>query len=259
MQADALKFIADQAAKANPGARIVYTDREPDHIYYVLQADGDLKRVAAEPEPENHRADDIPTLAALAKESMECEPCAQIWYGRHGAVLINPGLCSRARVRLKLAPSPQMMQLISWDQRGKGSVGQAELVLLLRTLFAGCAPEGLLSTIRGVRTQRAAEVNSQITQGKVSLGKSLVAEMSGTAAIPEEVSFKVPVFDSHAVRVFAQVRLAIDPDPQTESFTLVVLPGQIEAAHEYAESWFAEMIRAELGPENLIPLYRGQP
>lgn len=265
---ESLKFLADQARGAGP--RILKADAEPAHKYYVVDAVGNVDFITADRPPARHAAADVPTLcrvaaAAHGRTADEGQRPPEVWYDRGGAVAVldliedYPDTCA-----LDLTPSPQMKQLAAWEQSRVGSMpgvqlSQAELVILLRTLFAGCAPDSLLPAVRGVKATKAQEVNQQLAQGKVSLSKSVIAEMSGTDRIPERVALRVPVFAQAAVAFAAPVTVEIDPDPQSERFTLIVHPGSIEAAFAEAEKFLANRLRAELGADSPIPVYHGRP
>jgi hypothetical protein len=258
--AETINAIASLAVKANP--RIIKADGEPPHVYYVVKQDGELERVTATTGPDAHTASDLNTLCRLCHAMTEAAP--EIWYSRLGVVaVLEPHEDHRSTCKLQLTPSPQLKRLIEWDGVGRHTLSQGEFILALRTLFAGCAPDMLLPAVRQVKTSKAADVNSKIEQGKVSLGKSMIAEMTGVAAIPEEVPFVVPVFAQAAVPVMAKLRVAIDPDPQTERFTLIVLPGDVEAALAYGEERLAVMLTEELGQlfskGSPVPIYRGSP
>ena len=142
-----------------------------------------------------------------------------------------------------------------------GYAGKAIDVGLKRTMFAGCLPSHptFLENVRKLRTSKAAEVNSEIGKGKVSLGRSVIAEMSGVELIPEEIVIRVPVFAAASLLAFADVRVCVDPNPEEEQFTLVVIPGQIEQAWRAGEVYIQAKLAALLGNESEIPLYHGTP
>lgn len=255
------KLVADLAVKAN-GQRIFTAPGEPPHVYYVLRPDGHLERTTAMPGRWEMDAADLNTLCRVAVDWTADGVRPEIWCDRDCVVAdLNPSVSRGPVCALNLTYSPQMVRLMEWDRAGRVSLSQAELVLLLRTLFAGCFPPDFLPAVRNVRSSKNAEVNSQISQGKVSLGKSIVAEMTGVAAIPERVTFVVPVFAQLVVPVVGEVRVEIDPDPQSERFTLVVLPGDVERAFGKAEEDLVERVSRVLAglmaTESDIPVYRG--
>jgi hypothetical protein len=182
----------------------------------------------------------------------------EIWYSRSAVIGLHGADCS-GRVTMALKESPQLAQLIAWDAAKRVNVGQRELVMLLRTTFAGYLPghPTFLENVRKLRTSKSAEVNSEIGKGKVSLGRSVLAEMSGIELIPEEITIRVPVFAAASLLAFAEVRVCVDPNPEDEQFTLVVIPGQIEQAWRAGEAYIAAKIAGLLGNDSKIPVYHG--
>lgn len=261
---ESLKFLDEKSRAAAP--RIVTCDREPPHVYYVADCNGNLTRQIACAPPDRHAAGDIDTLVRVAladyrPEDAETSPNTPvIWYTRDGviAVLDPDDSDFPARCTLALSPSPQMKTLAFWDGQGKASLKQAEFILLLRTLFAGCAPATLLPAVRKLQTKRGAEVNAAIEQGKVSMSRAIVAEMTGASAIPERITLEVPAFAQAAVAVAVRVTVELDPSPEDETFTLVVHPGAIENAMRGAEEVLEKRIRAAL-KDSPIPVYHGKP
>lgn len=254
MDAATVKELADLGQRAGP--RVVTADREPPQVYYTTAPDGTLTRQEAAPPPDNHRAGDPAAVCDVAKDAAKTH-AAEVWFSRAGVVAVYADF---GRAAFTLSPSPQMARLAEWDHRGRGIVKQAELILLLRTMFAGCTPShpNLLESVRRVDTKKANDASSEVRQGKVSLSKSIVAEMSGIDKLPEEITFEVPVFAQAAVKLRGSVRVAVDPDPQNEQFVLVVLPGDIERATQAAEVALGKQV-AELLEGSEVPSYYGVP
>lgn len=271
MQADALKFIAGQAQNAGPR---VLTLPDPQGVYAVAFADGSLQfREPSRPWIE-HKSADLETLCRVAVAEAERQrvqldggperhvPAAahgvQIWHSRDKvACVFDAEGKVRDACELELTPSPQMAMLQKWDQAGGVLLSQAEFVLLLRTTFAGAAGPDLVNIIRKVKATRGAEINQQIGQGKVSMSRSIVSEMTGAAEVPERVNFYVPIFAQSAIGETGFVPVEIDPKPDTEQFKLVVHPGKIEEAFADAERRIGERIVKLLGDKNTIPVHRG--
>jgi hypothetical protein len=247
---------------------VIKPEAEPDHVYYLRRPDGSYTRETAIGEPDRHVAKDLTTLArvVVARAADGCGP--EVWYERQGfRAVLDTSSQHPPKCFVQLTPSPQLAKLLDWERAGKAVYEQKDLILALRTLFADSAPETLLPAVRNVKTNKAAEVQQQIQQGKVSLGKSMVAEMTGTAAIPEEVVFHFRVFAEAAFgRIFGKARVAIDPDPETGRFVLVVLPGDLERAFGEAEDLLEKAVREHLkaaldeaGYSDPVPVYRGSP
>lgn len=255
-----LDGIAQLVRAADPQRRVVAAPGEPEGVYYVVGPDGEMKRVTAQIPAFDHAAEDVATLTEVAKAWVKVFPVA-VWYDRTAVQAVAavpdspPDTCT-----LSLEPSAQLAKLAEWRNAGKVHVTQKEFVLALRTLFAGCWNQHptLLDTVRKLRTQQAADVSSEVQRGKVSLGKSVIAEMSGVGDIPERVTFEVPVFAGSAVRATAEVRMVIDPDAESGQLLVVVLPDEIDRAFAAGEERAREMLDGLLeGTE--IPVYHGRP
>lgn len=266
-----LNFLAQKIEGAKPELRIVDPDTEPNGWYYVVRSDGEMVLTQAKPAPKNHQAADLETVVAQAVAGLAGPgaPHPEIWYGREAvvALVVGSGIDGGAsRAAFALSPSPQLATLTEWDRAKRFEIDQRALILLLRTLFADCLGQcpDLIDAVRNVRTQRAADVNKQVQHGKVSLGKTELAEMTGLKALPEAITLTVPVWAQTAAPWRAPVRVAIDPDPEREVFKLVVLPGEIEAAYWLAEQRLAMRLAELLGEHgpgkgDAVPVYHGRP
>lgn len=247
---------------AAPQRRVVSLPGEPAGVYGLVDADGNIERTQALLPPDDHAADDLATLADVAKSWGKTHGVS-VWYDRNSVVAVAsdgsddgpPHTCT-----LGLEVSAQLAKLAEWRAAGRQFVTQKEFVLLLRTLFHGCwnAHPTLLDTVRKLRVQSASDGASEVQRGKVSLGKSMVAEMSGVGDIPERVTFEVPVFAGAAVRATAEVRMVIDPDPEAGQLLVVVLPDEIDRAFAAGEEKAQTMLDGLLADTG-IPVYHGRP
>lgn len=245
--------IGQQAVKALAPAAL-YPDREPDHIYWTRAADGTLDYHEADPEPRQHQAGDLSAVIAFAQRF---SVAAAVWYDRDGVVCITDDDRRRDRVALPLAPSPQLATVKAMEP--KKPFDQRELILLLRTTFAdclGCCP-GFVDLLRTVKFKSKTDGESTVKHGQRSVGKAIEQQIEGTAELPEYVELLVPVFGS-GFAANATVRLALDPDPTTEKFWLIPLPGTIEDAFAYAEDRIGDRLRDAL-KESDVPVYYGDP
>ena len=244
-----VKALVDLGAKTAPA--IVTTEKEPRHVYFVPDGKGGLLRCEAEEPPVVNEVRDLDTLARVliwaespaTKETIYPE----IWYCRTGIVgLLDTGSNWAAKATLSLSPSPQFAKLIEWESRSSTKLTQKELVILLRTLFKDSAPPDLLPLIRKVSTKKAANTASEVAKGKVSLGKEMIAEMSGVNELEDFYLFRFPVFSTASLSFRSPVRVVIDPDPEQELFTVCVIPGDCEAAWTGAEAWLGSSISSAL-------------
>lgn len=245
---------------ADPSRRVVKAPDEPAGVYYVVGPNGEMVRTTAELPPVRNEADDLATLAEVAK-AWAADFAVAVWYDRDRVQAVAavpdspPHTCT-----VTLEPSAQLAKLAEWRAAGRQLVTQKEFVLLLRTLFHGCwnAHPTLLDTVRKLRVQSASDGASEVQRGKISLGKSMVAEMSGVGDIPERVTFEVPVFAGRAVVATADVRVVLDPDAESGQLLVVVLPDEIDRAYAAGEERAQEMLDGLLEGAS-IPVYHGRP
>lgn len=257
LDATFVKELAKLGAEAAGPDIIPAPHGAPAGSYYARKADGSLE-YKRHPADLRHKAADLESVVAFART----KDAAELWYSRHGVVALLPDV--RDTVTMPLSPSPQLAALVKWDAEGRHAEKQPAFIVLLRTLFSGCFPQhpNLLESVRKIDVKRGNDVASEVRQGKVSMSRAMVAEMTGLDKLPEEIVFRVPVFSSATIPAEAGVRVALDPDPTNETFGLIVLPGDVENAFAVGEQWIAERLAAlTAAPEGgaMVPVYHGVP
>jgi hypothetical protein len=247
--------IGQQAVKAH-GPHWFKPPQEPEHTYCVVLPDGKISQVDAEPKPRAHTAGDLATVAAFA---IKYADGAAIWYSRYGVTCLTDDQTRRDLVSMPLSFSPQILRLVELE-KNRPAIKQAEFIRLLRITFAGCLGQAgnLLEVVRKIRFTVNTGGGSEIRQGKVSIGKTLEAELSGAAALPEYVVLDVPVFEAGAMAWQFEVQCALEADAQTETFQLIPLPGCVEGALTQGEQKLASEIGRLLG-DSQVPVYYGTP
>lgn len=232
---------------------VVKPSAEPNHVYYLRQPDGKLIRQHAELPPFAHRAESLQPIVDMAG------PDEQIWYS-HAAVVLRMGEDLRDRVTLELHASDQYKLLKSWKER-KPALTQAELIrelrVTLRDSLSQCGE--LVETLRRVRFNASATIESEVGHGKASLGKAITGEVTGLKAIPEYVAFTIPVYANPCFRcIRAIVECALEPDAATGTFRVIPLPGQLELAIELGLAEIANQIATRLDGRK-VPIFHGEP
>lgn len=224
MIAEALSALKKEILDA-AGPQFKAIDPTKDH---AILKDGKVEILPSVPQWRNHKAFDLDTIAAFARERPDT---AAIWYSRSAVVCLLVDEDRRHRVTMSLHSSPQMVTLAKME--ANGLFKQRDLILLLRTTFKSClGPAGnIIEVLRKISFQHNKEGGSEVLRGKSSVGASLRSELTGTGALPEYVTLDVPVFDAGSLALItAKVECVLDPEEQTESFRLQPLPGQIEKA-----------------------------
>lgn len=256
MLRELFEAIGTQAVKAAVPTTL-RPDAEPKHVYYLRTAGGTLEHHEASPEPRQHRAGDIATIARLG--SLLDGPTPVIWYSRVGVTLLIDDDTRRDRVHLPFEFSPQMTLLQAMEKSQQWS-NQATFLSLLRVKLAGSMGHhpSLIPSLRKIKFKQTAEGGSEIVQAKASVGKSISAELSGAEPLPDELTLCLPVFNGRQER--ATILCSLDIDPEKQLFSLTPMAGEIEEAVRQAEAKVREVIAQEMEVVSLeCPVYYGTP
>lgn len=238
------------------GVEVVTPPGEPKHRYAIRKPDGTLEWFEATPPPRQHAVRSVEALVDVARHFKEDGCLPTCWYSRTGVVLVvNEMAGRRDRVTLPLGLSVPLTDLMLREAK-RQPVGQAQLVSLLRTTLARCVRGNLLEMVRRVNFSQSAAGHGELHHGKSSIGKSLQAELTGAAALPENVTFDVPVFSGHFHTV-QPVECALEVAPETQTFTLVPIPGDIERAVALGEAALGSRLAAGLKDE--VSVFYGEP
>ena len=103
--------------------------------------------------------------------------------------------------------------------------------------MSGCLGSSgdLLGIIRAVKFSISQTGEQSRSQGKASIGSQLEAQLTGANALPEIVSFSVPVFANPLVPVVETVTCTLDVDEMNAKFSLQPVPLDIDRAIAAAE------------------------
>lgn len=151
-----------------------------------------------------------------------------------------------------LRPSPQYLWL-----KGESSkpLTQSDLVRLLRITLKGCVTaDNLLPIVRQVKFDSSDGGVSTVEHGRQSMGRQVMAAVTGADIVPEETTLIVPVFENHGYA--ARIECAIEIDPATRTFKLTPYPLQVKAAMDGAMADLDELFS---DVDELPPVYRGKP
>lgn len=226
---EAIEYLFGLGKAAAPS--VVTVPAEPPHVYYVRKPDGTLERRYADLPPHNRTAHNLTALAELATHIVSDEEINFAVFYSPTAVVLAYG--DRDRMTLPIKAGAAFEVLTQLGQRS-GSYTQAQLAQVLRTTFRGTFEAQyptLIDVFKRVTFKSGQATVGEVAHGKASLGKEIYGEVTGFAAIPEYVTFTVPVF---AARDFAHIRrevtVAVTPDTTNGQFVLATLPGHIEDA-----------------------------
>ena len=247
MIAEALEYLikCGQASQAH----VIDGVPGPKHTARIETRDGNIVMVNAEPDPRDHKARDLSAIIAFAEA--EQTKNSAVWYSRDAVVCLINDDDRRDRVTLRLDLSPQILQLMAFE-KNTISLKQSQLVILLRTTFAGCLSTAgeIITIVRNLKFKATIDGQSNLQHGSSSVGRALQQEITGAKAIPEEITLDVPIF-ANAFNFTGRIRVAIDIDIATETFRLIPLPLEIERAIAGAENKIGEALNGSLDVEAL--------
>lgn len=235
------------------------------HDKTIIQKGETYEVVDLPPDHRRHVAHDLTAVVAFAlrydetQEECDAERAANpsVWYDRTQVTCLLDDSDRRDQIALTLRYTPQMSFFIGLDSGDLKGFEQFDLILKLRTLLKPCLSDDLFAaSLRRLDWGVKTNVTGETAHGKASVGKSIRTEVSGAAAIPEYVTFRMPVWAA-GYDATAEVECAIELDAQTCRVKLIPIPGCIEGELQRAEAELGGRLRADLGKDAAI--YYGRP
>lgn len=239
---DVLKMLSTQAAE--PKVLPTIPGASPGTRYIYLPAEKRLQEINIDRPPRSHVVDTLDSFRA-AVETFSLRPTDPLyvlrppvlWVSMSQVVAVFDDDAFRTdRTTLVLKPSSIFDEL---DKSDDNQQGHKEFCRFLRHTLAEALydPENLVDIVRAVKFSTGSETASEITQGKNTLGRSVMREVTGTIAIPEDVvvTFEPwPASDIFPDAKTVSVECSLFTDAADETFELAPKPGQIAAAMSQA-------------------------
>lgn len=249
MLEQAINAIAELAVEANKPT-VINPGGDPRSVLLVKK-DGTIEEFDVPPPLRSEKLASLSELAEFVKKQMT--NAAIVFAAMDGVTALYDVKDRRERASLALAASDQW-KLLS-GAAGK-SYGQREFYALLRVGFDGCLPDDrLLALVKSIKWQTSDSGASAVSNASHTMGRQLVAEVTGIDAVPDEVTLSVPVWDGLTLR--EPVRCAIDVNPDTRTFQISPFAGQISQAQTAALVWLKEDLVSAL--PSSVPVYLGKP
>lgn len=246
------------------GAQVIQPPAEPKHVYLLREGE-QVTRLSAEPEPRRHQCRDMATLVKFAADFASPEQAVCLWYDVSGVTALLDDEDRRDTLRLTLAPCPRFQALAQLDKAGGDArrFNQPALLRFLRVGMAGAVAPNWVQAVRKMKFRQASSTEREVQHGRASLGRSIEAELTGSEGLPEELVFKVRVWEGVPSQPEVFVACDLEIDAQAETFQLTPLPGQVQAAVRTAEAWLGDSLNAladEARAEgDRLHVYYGQP
>jgi hypothetical protein len=229
---------------------------EPSGFYYLTGPDGKAQLMEAK---HSRHCEQLATPEQLAE--FACDAIGKsdriaspiILISGSEVVFVYSAKERRDFARCPLTLSKQFRTLEQW-QATTPLLTQREMIQALRITFRGNVVNGnLLPIVRQMKFEQNANGASTIQHGSEQMGRNLVAKVMGAEAIPEEFALDIPIFDE--CRGLRRVECALDVDVQSQRFTVIPFPQQLQIAQEVTleglADYFAEKVK--------IPAFIGRP
>lgn len=256
MIADAIDRIADlskQRAEAVHKADLPRFIKTPDPRKQLLIMPGEVEpeEWLKAPDPRDHwveSVDQFPVVLAAAATHWTMADTVT-WYNEDGvvAVLDDSGL-RESIVRCRLNKSEEWQ----WIEKGGRGKSPKELVGILRTILRDAMDEHsldeLIATLRNVTFKSGKTVNTQLGHGRESMGAEILGEVTAAYnAIPEELLFKVRVFDDRALPHRVMIRCAVEIDTNRCEIDLLPAKADLIAGVESVLEHLHQLLSANTG------------
>ncbi|TXH46017.1 MAG: hypothetical protein E6Q97_30425 [Desulfurellales bacterium] len=261
---DSIQLVQQSAVEA-AGARnkieIVKLPGEPDYVYGVVKATGELERREAAAAPRKHQllgVDQVGVFVEDMENRLECQPT--VWYAPSGVRVVlddHKDLNRYGGAVVPLVFTPQWTRLKELEKGIK--LGQKEFVRLLKNHLVDCMTDDLEKLLRSVRTLNFSSNRSgsgTINQGRESLGLSIEAEIASTVGpIPETVALQVRVYTDPSLILRRQILCSMEADASDNTLCLTPLPLQLDNALQDEMEHLHRMLEGAVK----VPVFYGVP
>lgn len=255
---EAIDRVKELGVEACAVQQLTLSGDRPGVSYLFNRKSGELKRMQTEVAGRAYKGGTLSEFAAMVKHWGEKTPEAVAVFvdGSGVTAVLDEGSGRREeRLSLKFTRSDEWDALSAFDVPAPRPMSQRDFVWVLRTVFKDrvFSPIDLLGLVRTVKFKSNAEGETTLRTGKESISSAVVAEMQSSAAseFPEEVSFRIPVFedlvDEDGEECAVEVDGAMDVRVDKQEFLVRPIPGELAAAERRTLSWVQSVLTEKLG------------
>lgn len=247
-----VKSVADLAT-ASVRSSVLPLPAEKPGTYALVKPDGATDVRVAEPSWHTEKLKtptDLNDFIGHDKKIMANEAPSAIYISENEVAYIYDQTDRRDRASCELVVSDPFDVLAGFS-RNPTDLSHEALIRHLRITFRGCIPAEILKTLRSVKFSTGADASATIQNTKTeSMGNTVRNAIAGDNPMPEELFFRVPIFENHTF--MADVACALEVFPSRQAFRIVPYPGEIANAMVATLDDVAAMFDKE-GP----PVFRG--
>ncbi|MDD4888299.1 MAG: hypothetical protein PHU85_00070 [Phycisphaerae bacterium] len=221
------------------GLKIHPIPGDPDNV--IIESGGMREGLAL---PAAHRAHRVGSLDDFLRACERWGEHGTVWHSEANVTLLIDDEYRRDGVFFPLQFSEQFERLRKL--RAEQRLNQVGIIRLLRHDLVGAVPGDLVPLFRKLDFKRRSDGTTNIQHGRESLGRSVEAEVSGTADLPELITADIRVYRSVGIIWKKSVRMTLDVDPANEVFYLCPEPDALEAAIQSTQDDIANTLSAGL-------------
>jgi hypothetical protein len=251
----ALKLIQDTAKQAQAARRLDAAD--PRHAHYQM---GDrIITLDIPPPPREHHDNTLADLIQYTERATDQGLCTVLWHTHNAVILLLDDADRRDRVTFALDEHPQFAALKAMAAAA-GCFTGPEFVRFLR--LAMCFPD--LATIQKFRRldwRRSEATITETTRQRESLGREIMAEVTGIDELPDALTFQVPAYSNPGETEPWMIRCLLDYDTANQRIRLAPMPGEIDLAIAAAQASIRNRLTDALTDTEgvCLPIYFGTP
>lgn len=253
---NAIKQVAD-LAKESVRSSIVKLAGDRADVHRLIKPDGSVEILQTKPTPPVLSAGSLADFVRSVNLLVGTEHKNSGIFVNADGVQFVTNIFDTNHLFGKVVHEMEFTPAFKFLHDGPHTLSQEDLYRLLRgELRKTTGDIGLAEIIRKVNFTKMQSAGSEISNTRVSVDKSIVAEVTGTSKIPEIVTVRTPVFATFGDPVL--VECSLDADLMRSQFIFKPLPGEVDAAIRFAvEAIIKELLRlsAELKIEIPRPLY----
>lgn len=243
MDGPGVKAIIDTAV-ASVKPSILTCDREPRDTYFIAKPDGSVEKFRADAAPRAYTAHGVSSIINMVTHfaSTEPEKSFVVFCGRGRVqIVFDEAGTRRDRVTLQV-PDSKRYQLLTQLENNRNFMEQRDLVSMLRVEFAGAIPSDFVSLMRQLKFTDNQTSEGTLAAGKESLGGAVLREaIAGGRDMPEEVTFRLPVYEDlvgkDGSQFEASIVAVVDVNLAEKKIRLIPKPPELLAARRHADTW----------------------
>jgi len=240
----AVKAIQEPVKLAESLTKVVEIKDYPgDPTHKIVVQSGKYTLIDVPPPQRAHQLLTLADLMVLANRYKD----GSIWYLMNKIVLLLDDNDRREFVVMPLELSTPWKLLMKLQEHGP--LTQKDTIRLLKQLGLNAA---VIAVFRKLDFESRIRSSGQVDKGRETMGKSIEAQVQGTAELPEEVCVSVPIYITPGERQTYTVRLTVDYDVAQSPPRILIEP-EPDVLEEIVEQHMAD-IRERLEEE--LPGYQ---